>query len=89
MTDCEHEKKSVKAEKRARNAEREKETFRRQRHHQSQRLFLSLCISISLLRLYTFFLALTIGHYILFENACELQRVVFHLEDLANSCRTL
>ena len=29
-----------------------------------------------------FFLALTIGHYILFENACELQRVVFHLEGL-------
>ena len=29
-----------------------------------------------------FFLALTIGHYILFENACELQRVVFHLEEL-------
>ena len=28
-----------------------------------------------------FFLALTIGHYILFENACELQRVVFHLEE--------
>ena len=27
-----------------------------------------------------FFLALTIGHYILFENACELQRVVLHLE---------
>ena len=29
--------------------------------------FLYLCISISLLRLYTFFLALTIGHYILFK----------------------
>ena len=29
-----------------------------------------------------FFLALTIGHYILFENACELQRVVFHLEEI-------
>ena len=57
--------KSVKAEKRDRNAEREKKTFRRQRHHQSptwlmmaltpKRLFLCLCISISLLRLYTFF----------------------------------
>ena len=59
--------KSVKAEKRDRNAEREKETFRRQCHHQSS---------------LHFFLALTIGHYILFENACELQRVVFHLEEL-------
>ena len=37
MTDCEREKKCVKAEKRDRNAEREKETFRRQRHHQSER----------------------------------------------------
>ena len=31
-------------------------------------LSLSLCIPISLLRLYTFFLALTIGHYILFKK---------------------
>ena len=43
-------------------------------------LSLSLSLSFSL-----FFLALTIGHYILFENACELQRVVFHLEELSLS----
>ena len=30
-----------------------------------------------------FFLALTLGQYILFENACELQRVVLHLEELS------
>ena len=52
-----------------------------------KRLFLSLslCISISLLRPYTFFLALTFGLYTLFENACELQRVVLHLEELCPS----
>ena len=31
-----------------------------------------------------FFLALTFGQYILFENACELQRVVLHLEETQN-----
>ena len=41
--------KSVRAEKRDRDAEREKETLT------PKRLFLSLCISISLLRPYTFF----------------------------------
>ena len=39
-------------------------------------------MSISLLRLYTFFSRSLLGHYILFENACELQRVVFNLEDI-------
>ena len=48
--------------------------------HAETSLSLSLFMSISLLRLYTFFLALTIGHYILFENACELQRVVSTLK---------
>ena len=62
--------KSVKAEKRDRNAEREKVSFS---------LSLSLHFYLSSPPLH-FFLALTIGHYILFENACELQRVVFHLE---------
>ena len=32
-----------------------------------------------------FFLALTFGQYILFENACELQRFVFLLEDFYRS----
>ena len=46
MTDCEREKKSVKAEKRDRNAEREKETFRRQRHHQSDRSCRAVCVHL-------------------------------------------
>ena len=77
--------KSVKAEKRDRNAEREEETFRRQRHHQSltpKHLFLSLSLHFYLSSPpLHFFLALTLGQYILFENACELQRVVLHLEE--------
>ena len=67
-TKGEREKKGVRAEKRDRDAEREKETFRRQRYHQCDdgvdaetSLSLSLCISISLLRPYTFFLTLTFG----------------------------
>ena len=73
---------SVRAEKRDRDAEREKETFRRQRHHQSQlmmaltpkRLFLSLCISISLLRSYTFFSRSPLVFKTLFdwESSCAL-----------------
>ena len=49
-----------------------------------KRLFLFLSLS---LHFYLsspplhFFLALTFGQYILFENACELQRVVFLLEE--------
>ena len=44
-------------------------------------LSLSLSAFLALFSAFTlFFLALTIGHYTLFENACELQRVVFHLE---------
>ena len=86
--------KSVTAEKRDRNAEREKETFRRQRHHQSTpssdwwwRWRRNVSFSLSLhfylsSPLLHFFLALTFGQYILFKNACELQRVVLHLEEL-------
>ena len=47
-------------------------------------LSLSLHVHLSSPPLH-FFLALTIGHYILFENACELQRVVFHLEELTRT----
>ena len=60
---------SVRAEKRDRNAE----------------FFLSLCISISLLRPYTFFSRSPLVFKTLFENACELQRVVLHLEELSQS----
>ena len=45
LTKCEREKKSVKAEKRDRNAEREKKTFRRQRHHQSDRSW-AVCVHL-------------------------------------------
>ena len=42
---------------------------------------LSLCISISLLRPYTFFSRSPLVFKTLFENACELQRVVLYLEE--------
>ena len=38
-------RKSVRAEKRDRDAEREKETFRRQRHHQSDRSW-AVCVHL-------------------------------------------
>ena len=67
----------------------EKETFRRQRHHQSlmmaltpKRLFLYLCISISLLRPYTLFSRSPLVNKTLFENACELEWVVLYFKGL-------
>ena len=48
-------------------------------------LSLSLHVYLSSPPLY-FFLALTIGQYILFENACELQRVVFNVEGCVCGC---
>ena len=49
-----------------------------------KRLFLSLCISFYLSSPpLHFFLTLTFGLYTLFENACELQRVVLHLEEFS------
>ena len=46
-----------------------------------KRLFLSLCISISLLRPYTFFSRSPLVFKTLFENACELQWVVLYLRE--------
>ena len=53
------QRRSVRAEKRDRDAEIEKETF--------------LCISISLLRPYTLFSRSPLVNKTLFENACELE----------------
>ena len=46
-----------------------------------KRLFLSLCISISLLRPYTFFSRSPLVFKTLFENACELQWVVLYFKE--------
>ena len=45
------------------------------------REFLSLCISISLLRPYTFFSRSPLVFKTLFENTCELQWVVLYLKE--------
>ena len=49
-----------------------------------KRLFLSLCISISLLRSYTFFSRSPLVFKTLFENACELQWVVLYFKGVAS-----
>ena len=73
------------AEKRDRNAERERKRRFGVNAIISQtpkRLFLSLSLHFCLSSPPShFFLALTFGQYILFENACKLQRVVLHLEE--------
>ena len=45
-----------------------------------KRLFLYLCISISLLRPYTLFSRSTLVNKTLFENACELEWVVLYFK---------
>ena len=47
-----------------------------------KRLFLYLCISISLLRPYTLFSRSPLVNKTLFENACELKWVVLYFKDL-------
>ena len=46
-----------------------------------KRLFLYLCISISLLRLYTLFSRSPLVNKTLFENACELEWVVLYFKE--------
>ena len=50
-----------------------------------KRLFLYLCISISLLRPYTLFSRSTLVNKTLFENACELEWVVLYFKECINS----
>ena len=88
--------KSVRAEKRDRDAEREKETFRRQRHHQSDRSW-AVCVHLVIgslsLHLYLsspplhFFSRSPLVFKTLFENACELQWVVLYLKEPAHKAR--
>ena len=46
-----------------------------------KRLFLYLCISISLLRPYTLFSRSPLVNKTLFENACELEWVVLYFKE--------
>ena len=54
-----------------------------------KRLFLYLCISISLLRPYTLFSRSPLVNKTLFENACDLEWVVLYFKEHANARRPL
>ena len=73
---------------RERKREREKEADDGVDAETSLSLSLSLHFYLSSPPLH-FFLALTCGLYSLFENACELQRVVLHLEESLHIFRLL